>query len=215
MLALEEAWEWVGPVDMLATFVPRRGSFRAHPLPWMRLQARLLGIEHRTLPVDPPYREGYEMALVQLRRMGISTIITGDIAPVEGRENWIRAQAKAAGLHAVLPLWGRARDEIFAALDRRQIHAVISYVRDPTLGPTWVGRRLDHRVCGALLQRQGTTGSDACGEQGEYHTMVVDAPRFRTPLTLPSGPPVFDGAGWHLPWCDAMPEGTTPADRQG
>ncbi len=57
------------------------------------------------------------------------------------------------------------------------------------LAPEWAGRILDATTLSELQQLAEREGFDACGEQGEYHTMVTDGPGFAAPLGLD---------GWHL-----------------
>ena len=52
---------------------------------------------------------------------------------------------------------------------------------------------------------------DACGEEGEYHTMVTDAPAFATPVPLEwSGVVERDGH-----WIVDYVVSTTPQERKG
>ena len=46
------------------------------------------------------------------------------------------------------------------------------------LDPSWLGRRLTLDLLGDLTSAH----VDPCGEHGEYHTVVVDAPLFSRPI---------------------------------
>ena len=46
------------------------------------------------------------------------------------------------------------------------------------LGEKFLGQVLTKDV----IQEIKSTGSDACGENGEYHTFVTDGPLFRQPI---------------------------------
>ena len=52
------------------------------------------------------------------------------------------------------------------------------------LATEWTGRSLDAATLTELQQLAEREGFDACGEQGEYHTMVTDGPGFAAPLHL-------------------------------
>jgi diphthamide synthase (EF-2-diphthine--ammonia ligase) len=41
-------------------------------------------------------------------------------------------------------------------------------------------------------------GIDLCGEEGEYHTVVVDGPIFSEPLQLAMGEPALYDGYWFL-----------------
>jgi hypothetical protein len=66
----------------------------------------------------------------------------------------------------------------------RGIVAHLSCVDTRVLAPEWAGRSLDAATLTELQQLAEREGFDACGEQGEYHTMVTDGPGFAAPLTL-------------------------------
>jgi diphthamide synthase (EF-2-diphthine--ammonia ligase) len=54
---------------------------------------------------------------------------------------------------------------------------------DPAqLSPSFVGRAFDERLLGSL-----PPGVDPCGERGEFHTFVWDAPSFSSPIPIRTG----------------------------
>lgn len=171
-------------VAALVTFAPARGAFRAHPLRVMRQQAKALGIPHRIVRLDPPYRLGYRRAFQKLGPRGIDTLVTGDLDRVGGRPNWIRSIAEPLGFRVLTPLWHRSRARILRQLQTSGFEIVFSYVRASSLGPEWVGRCLDARAENALHDAHRIRRVDLCGENGEYHTWVLDAPLFRSRLRL-------------------------------
>lgn len=181
-LALHEAAAAGCQVVGLVTFAPPRARFLAHPLRAMRLQAQALGLAHEVLEIDAPYDRGYEAAIRGLARRGIETVVTGDIAEVDGRPNWVRARSAGSGLRVWTPLWGRGRRALLERLLRLGVRAVFSLVRAPAFDASWVGRELDRRALRELRRR----GVDLCGENGEYHTLVLDAPLFTRAIELGS-----------------------------
>jgi diphthamide synthase (EF-2-diphthine--ammonia ligase) len=59
-------------------------------------------------------------------------------------------------------------------------HATIVAVDTSKLGAEFLGLELDAGV----IARLEAAGADACGEEGEYHTMVTQAPLFSRPVPL-------------------------------
>ena len=51
---------------------------------------------------------------------------------------------------------------------------LIKCVRNDILTKSWLGQPLSH----AHVEQMLAQGVDACGESGEYHTIVVDGPLF-------------------------------------
>jgi uncharacterized protein (TIGR00290 family) len=179
-LALAEAQRVGCVVRCLVTFVPPEPRFLAHPIAFMELQARALGLPHVRLNVSKPFRDGYENALRKLKdAQGINTVITGDIAEVDGLPNWIRERSRAVGLEVLTPLWGRDRSELLQQLLARRFRVLFSLVKTRWLSPDWVGRELDAAAVADLRALRERNGLDLCGENGEYHTLVTDGPQFK------------------------------------
>jgi len=184
-LALYEATLQGFQVEQLITFVPGEGRFRAHPLEFLSLQAQALGLPHHTLEIREPYREAYQKAIAALReRWAIQTLVTGDIGEVDGHPNWMRECCAGLDIRVFTPLWGRGG---IALLDRFLscgFQAIFSCVRAPWLTPDWVGRELDAEAMAELSALAQGSGFDICGEQGEYHTLVLDGPPFEKRICI-------------------------------
>lgn len=186
-LALHEAARDGYCVRRLVTFVPPEPDFLAHPLDFMSMQARALDLPHRVVPVSPPFEEGYEVGLRELRdAMGIDCVVTGDIAEVSGYPNWIRERGHAIGMRVHTPLWGRDRNSLLAVFLEQGFKACISCVDIRSLDESWVGRELDEEAISELRRIGKRNGLDLSGENGEYHTMLVDGPRFRQRIDIRS-----------------------------
>ncbi len=184
-LALHEAGRSGCRVRCLLTFASPRPQFLAHPLPFLRLQARALGLPHHLWPVREPLADGYEAGLRWLRdEMGIDAVITGDIAEVGGAPNWIRERNRGIGLNVVTPLWGRDRLALLQELLGKGFKVLFSCVKAPWFTAAWVGRELAPAAIEELKTIRARTGLDLCGEQGEYHTLVTDGPPFGQRLQI-------------------------------
>ena len=183
-LALHEALAEGCQVSGLVTFAPPEPQFLAHPVTVMQAQARALDLPHRLLTVEPPHEESYTRHIRALRRQGVDLLITGDIAEVGGSSNWIRRCAEPAGMPVWTPLWGRDRKTLLDDLLTQRFHVLFSCVKADWLDASWLGRELDPEAIAELQAVRARSGVDLCGEEGEYHTLVTDAPRFRQRLQL-------------------------------
>lgn len=186
-MALDDALASGYRVSCLVTFAPPDPKFLAHPLDVIRLQAEAIALPHHLLTIREPFEAGYETALRMLREeMGIDCVITGDIAQVDGQPNWIRERAHPVGMQVLTPLWGRERDVLLQQLLERKFRVVISCVDTRRLEANWVGRELNEDAVAELCELGRTSGVDTCGENGEYHTLVIDGPQFRHAIELPA-----------------------------
>lgn len=184
-LALYEARRAGYHVGGLVTFAPPERDFLAHPLAIMKLQAEALGLPHIVWPVREPFHEGYETGLRSLKEtMGIDTVVTGDIAEVGGQPNWIRERSRPVGMDVITPLWGHDRMELLQRLLALRFTAIFSCIKTRWLTADWVGRELDRSAIADLRAVRDRNGLDLCGEEGEYHTLVTDAPDFQRRLHI-------------------------------
>ena len=167
-------------IRRLVCFVPADNrQFYAHPTPLMELQAQKIGIPIAFMPISEPYRSSYRQQIQILRDSGIEALITGDISTVDGMPNWI--EAVATNLADVYkPLWELDRHAILDTLISSKFEVVCSLAYEKYFQPTIAGRYLDAELISELKQLP----IDPCGEQGEYHTWVLDAPFFKEPVRL-------------------------------
>ncbi len=183
-LALYEAKLLGYRIESLVTFVPRKGRFRAHPVDLMRLQAQALGLPHYTMEVREPFLPAYREAIAEMtEKYAIRTLVTGDTREVDGHPNWIRECAGSNPM-VLTPLWGRDATELLNCFISRGFRAIFSCVRTRWLAPEWVGRRLDTEAAAELTAQARRLGFDACGERGEYHTLVLDGPLFEKRIRI-------------------------------
>jgi uncharacterized protein (TIGR00290 family) len=185
VLALHEARRNNCRVRCLLTFAPATPQFRAHPVAFMKMQAEALELPHFLWTVPEPVAEAYEAGLRWLKEtMNIDAVITGDIAEVDGRPNWIRERSRPAGLNVMTPLWSRDRLALLEQMLTAGFTTVFSCVKTRWLTADWIGRELDHQAVNDLRKLHERNGLDLCGEQGEYHTLVTDAPGFKQRLHI-------------------------------
>lgn len=183
-LAMHEARESGLQVEELITFAPPSPAFLAHPLPFLEKQAGAMGLRHRTITIRPPLEAGYARAVRALRREGIGTLVTGDIAEVGGRPNWMWEVCRGAGVDVSTPLWGRDRRRALSDLLGHGFKAVFSLVKKPWFSRDWVGREIDRQAMDELSSLD--PAPDLCGENGEYHSLVLDGPTFNGVLRIDS-----------------------------
>ena len=61
---------------------------------------------------------------------------------------------------------------------------VLTMVKKPWLDEPFAGRRIDRKLIDEFKILGEENGLDLCGEQGEYHTMVLNGPGYRSPISL-------------------------------
>ena len=141
---------------------------------------------------------GYEAELLRLLEANVAaggpTVgVFGDIDLQEHRD-WVERVCGLAGAEARLPLWQRDRRRLMDELLAAGFEAVIVAVRDGVLPPELLGRTID----AALVTEIERHGADAAGENGEFHTLVVDGPLFRHRLEVEPGERSLRDGVWFL-----------------
>ncbi len=187
-LALYEAEVSGCEINCLVTFAPSQESFLAHPLDFMKLQAQALGLPHHVINIEEPFERGYENAILSLREEhGIDALVTGDIGEVAGHDpNWMVDRGQRCGVDVLRPLWHRDRLALLNRVLSLGFRVVFSCVKKPWFTEEWLGLELSRSSLERLCELSERTGLDVCGEQGEYHTLVSDGPRFRKSIKIVS-----------------------------
>lgn len=184
-LALHEAKETGFEIVRLVTFLIGEKKLRAHPSEVMEQQAKSLEIPYEFVLIEEPYDESYEKEIALLKeKYGIDTIVTGDIAEVNGNSNWITERCKSCGVDVFLPLWHLDRKQILQKMINLKFNIVFSCVKEPWFTKDWLGRELNEEAVDELEIIHKDTGLDICGENGEYHTLVVNGPGYTTSIEI-------------------------------
>jgi uncharacterized protein (TIGR00290 family) len=139
------------------------------------------------------YDAAFSAALEEAAGRGITHVIFGDILFEEHRM-WAERICAVAGVTAVEPLWGTSTDRLFEEWVSSGSEAVIVTARAEYLDESWLGRTLQAEMFDELKR----LGVDACGERGEYHTLVTDTPLFTAPLRWRSEGHVLRSGCWAL-----------------
>jgi diphthine-ammonia ligase len=184
-LAFYEAEKLGFEIAGLITFAPPEPRFIAHPIDFMKIQAEAMDIPHEIITISGDIRKGYVQAFSHLKaERGISVVITGDITEVDGFPGWVGECCSEAGIDVIMPLWGLSRKEILDRIVFSGFRVIISCGRKSKLHKDWVGREIDENFSLELCKFAEQTGIDPCGEQGEFHTLVLDAPVFKRRIHL-------------------------------
>jgi diphthine-ammonia ligase len=182
------------PRALLTIFTEDETRTRSHGLhrSVVEAQAEALGLELRTVSTSwEDYRQSLVALLEEARQDGMGSVVFGDI-DIETHRDWELAVAADAGMKGALPLWGSGRREVLEDWWRQQFEARIVVVRESVMSPNYLGRTLDADVASELEAQ----GIDACGENGEFHTLATGGPLFRHSLKILAGEPVKRADCW-------------------
>lgn len=99
--------------------------------------------------------------------------VYGDI-DLEDHRAWVQKVSKEADMEVGHPLWGEPRRKLLEELLAEGFKAVITVVDTARMPAEFLGREFTLELIGELE----ALGVDACGEEGEFHTVIIDGPIF-------------------------------------
>lgn len=121
------------------------------------------------------------MATRHLHATGVRAFAFGDLEH-SGVLTYKEQQFAPLGMAVVEPLWGMMSGQCITDYLRSGIQAITVVVDVRVLDRDHLGVPVDEAFVAAL-----PPGCDPCGETGEYHTFVWDAPYFRGPVAFMAG----------------------------
>lgn len=160
-----------------------RSFFHGADHEMLRAYSDALGIP--LLPISTKgevYHLAMEEALRRAVEMGAEVACFGDI-DIEDNRKWGEERCKNANVQAVYPLWRKDRTENVRALLHLGYKCLIKSIDNRLLPERLLGKIMDDDVIKVMEE----AGTDICGENGEYHTLVVDGPIFRRPFLYKTG----------------------------
>jgi uncharacterized protein (TIGR00290 family) len=184
-LALLRAREQGLAVDTFVTMCDADGTSKSHALPpdLVDAQVRALGGEPMSVRVSRgEYAARFDACLRELAAGGHTHMVFGDI-DLQAHRDWLEPACERAGLVALFPLWGWPRDALARELLSRGVQARVVCVDTRWLDASFCGVDYD----AAFLARL-PAGVCPCGEDGEFHTIVLGGPGFASPLRVVDGP---------------------------
>lgn len=170
----------------------------------VRLQAKRLRLPLREVDAENVQRRSeyvdYLKPIYQgLADQGITHIAFGDIHLAESR-NRREAEVKETGLVPLFPNWGRSPREYCLDLAKAGVRAIVSAVDPDDIGPVFLGRELNQAFLDSLPEHV-----DPCGEHGEFHTFVYDAPEFTSPIKIALGERMEREGYWYIEMFEDTP----------
>jgi uncharacterized protein (TIGR00290 family) len=112
---------------------------------------------------------------------GITAVAFGDLFLQDVRDYRIR-QLEGSGLEPLFPVWHIPTEQLSRDLIAAGVKAKITCVDPSKIAKSFAGRDYDLGLLAAL-----PPGIDPCGENGEFHTFVEDAPVFSRPVAVRTG----------------------------
>ncbi|HET7733597.1 MAG TPA: diphthine--ammonia ligase [Paludibacter sp.] len=171
------------PVLLLNMMDDDGKTSRSHGLPVeiLKKQAKAMNMELMTIPTS---RENYEENFINALNKAkldynIEGVVYGDIDLVAHRE-WQERVCKIVGLEPILPLWERKRTTLAKEMVEAGIESVIVACNN-VMGKSFLGKIYNLEMIDQLIEMNVCS----CGEDGEFHSLVVNSPLHQYKVQIP------------------------------
>jgi uncharacterized protein (TIGR00290 family) len=158
----------------------------------LEAQAARLGLPLHVVEIPSPcpddvYEACMTAAVAAAREQGVDSMVFGDLF-LEDVRDYRERNLTGTGITPVFPLWGRPTDRLARDMLAAGVRAVLTCVDPAAVPPEFAGRTFDEALLADLPD-----GVDPCGERGEFHTFVWDAPGFSSSIAIELGDAVERG----------------------
>lgn len=184
-------------ISYLVNFISKeykRVSFHGTEDKLIQLQAEALGLPLlQKETTGNGYEQEFKEAVRSLIPNGIKSMIFGDIY-LQEHKDWVERVCGELGIEAVEPLWGEEPERILLEFIDAGFEAIIVSAKADLFGKEWIGQKVDRDFFKYLKENS----INICGENGEYHTLVVDGPMFKKKIRITEKKSITREGYWFL-----------------
>jgi uncharacterized protein (TIGR00290 family) len=184
-------------IKYLLNFISRdskRGCFHGVESKLLKLQAERVGVPliQKEVTADmKKYEEEFKEAVSELKTEELKNMVFGDIYLLD-MVNWVERVCGDLGVRPIEPLWQKDPMEIVKEFTSFGFKTIIVSCQAEKMGKEYLGRFVDLNLAEELKKK----GVCPCGENGEFHTLVVDGPIFKKPIRILEAEPILKEGFW-------------------
>lgn len=184
-------------VKYLLNFISReykRCCFHGIEERLLGLQANLIRIPLVQKEVSPDmqkYEEEFKEAVSGLKARGIKGMVFGDIYLVEHMD-WVNRVCSELKIEPIEPLWNMPPEKIVEEFIDYGFKAIVVSCKANLFDKDFIGRCVDRDFLMELKRRNICP----CGENGEFHTFVIDGPIFNNRIEITKSRVILKEGFW-------------------
>jgi diphthine-ammonia ligase len=195
-MALYEALQQGLKISHIVNFIsdnPQKVRFHGTDARIISLQSQALGIPlFQKVTSWEEYERDFKAGVSELKSAGLTGMVFGDIY-LDPHLEWVQRVCGEIGVEALEPLWHMDTCQLLDKFIKLGFKSVVICAKADLIERNWLGRVVDAEFMQYLINRN----VDPCGENGEYHTLVVDGPLFSQPIELLETS-VYEREGYYL-----------------
>jgi uncharacterized protein (TIGR00290 family) len=137
------------------------------------------------------YEMEFKAAASEIKSKGIEGMVFGDVYLEEHRD-WVERVCKDLEILPIEPLWNCPPLKVVEEFIDLGFKAIVVSCKADIFGKDFIGRYLDKD----LIQELKMRNICSCGENGEFHTFVIDGPIFKRRIEILESEPVLKEGFW-------------------
>ena len=127
-------------------------------------------------------RKGERELVDSLKKLNVDALVAGDIN-VPQHVTWLKNICSQAGIELLEALFGKETSFLFREIfSQPRFKAAIIGVNTKYLKDEWLGFTISNETAEDFLSR--TRNIDPLGENGEFHTIVVESPLYSSAFKI-------------------------------
>lgn len=203
--ALHFAEDELEIAELLTTVSERTGRSTMHGVRRHLLEAQAAAIDRPITIVELPaapdndtYARRMNAVMNDYVDRGFEAVVFGDLA-LEDVRAFRESRLADVPIDGLWPIWGWETEDFMHAVLDLGIEAIVVAAEAEHFDREFVGRTFDRETLASLPD-----GVDPAGENGEFHTFVVDGPMFDERLAVTRGDRVTRTVGeeTRMHYCD-------------
>jgi len=183
-------------IEALVSIIPYREDSYMFHVPNVKLtelQAKAARLPYISFPSYGLKEEEVLELEKLLEKIDVDVVVSGVISSVY-QKNRISEVCAKLGLESLTPLWHANETLLLLNLVNSGFDVKFSGVYALGFTRNWLGRKLDHSVIADLILLKKRYGISIAGEGGEYETVVLDAPFFKSRIVIIESETCWDGS---------------------
>jgi len=196
-LACYKAIESGYQVRYLLNFISKeykRCCFHGIEASLLNLQAELICIPliQREVSADmEKYETEFKAAVSEIKTKEIQGMVFGDVY-LEEHRNWVERVCKDLEILPIQPLWNHTPFRVLEEFIDLGFKAIVVSCKADMFSKDFIGRVIEKDLIRELQMRNICP----CGENGEFHTFVIDGPMFRRKIEILESEPILKEGFW-------------------
>ncbi|RZN56808.1 MAG: ATP pyrophosphatase [Candidatus Methanomethylicota archaeon] len=167
------------PIDYLITFITTFNRPSGHLENINALKKIAEKMNKQLFIID--LKNGIDGFINLLNRINIDTLVSGDVF-IEDHVKWLENICKKLNISIIEPIFHRSSLDILKEMMEEKFKAMIICIDNNILSEEWLGFILSKDTLDYFLSKNRNI--DPLGENGEYHTLVLECPLYKNPVKL-------------------------------